>query len=587
MFVNENDCQPRCRFTDSQQWETSYQEAVLASKDLINDEQLRRLRLNILIQEYQKKDLVDQILTRDNTLSSLEQRCENLSIKLIKAEEKALQQEKCLQSHESDLMDLRAGLRSLSKNSAQSVDQWAGISCISDELTNLKHEIENLRAIATIHERILEENLVLKQKIDSIGNNSASENYHDLHKDKSQGDLENKSIQKNQGMGQKEEYVLSDLSEKKEHSYEAIEDVFLKPQDQQEVVIDEGNQERSDIKFMNTLQELELSKIRQAALECELSKMYEKVADYEIQKNNLQADYDKSQSLLSSIQLNALEKQPNIKNQLRRDLRRKNTDASIGTPGGVAVRATRNSVKWGYSSEQTSIGEKSMFSITPFLNKTLDIEKELSGFEGEDFLANDAAMTSQIMSKDHTRNHPTITDIELKSSPQGLIKLTSQERPHIKRLASMIESQRVSSLTTSNETIQRVKRNKSDYLESLEKVIEEVNKDVNLPKKNEIATSSSSSLSLKALASNEKIQEVNENEKRKQKYKRTLLKVGAINLDNEGIELSSSEIEADYPAHRLHKKDKFPTLNGVIGEKLSTFSPLKRDRVRRDKNIAK
>lgn len=92
---------------DSREWETLYQEAVLASKDLINDEQLRRLQLNMLIQEYQKKDFIDQILTKDITLSTLEQECKNLSVKLVEVEEKASQQEKCLQSHKSDLMKLR------------------------------------------------------------------------------------------------------------------------------------------------------------------------------------------------------------------------------------------------------------------------------------------------------------------------------------------------------------------------------------------------------------------------------------------------------------------------------------------------
>ncbi|POS86762.1 hypothetical protein EPUL_003863, partial [Erysiphe pulchra] len=565
------------QFTDSQQWETSYREAVLASKDLINDEHLRRLRLNILIQEYQKNDFVHQILTKDNTLFTLEQQYKSLCVKLAKAEEKASQQEKCLQSQEADLIDLRAGLRSLRKISHESVEQTAETPCISDDLKKLKHEINNLRAIATSYESILEENLVLKQKVDllenmSFGLNSASQL--DAHKDKSQGNLENKNIHKDQDIEQKEENVISDLAEKKEHPLEATEDILLKIQDQKEVV----NQERSDLKLMNTLKELELSKIRQAALENELSKMYEKVADYEIQKNCLQEECDKSQALLSSIKLNASKKQPNNKNKLKCDLRRKITDASIGTPGGAATRATRNSIKWGCTSEPTSIGEKSMFSITPFLNKTLDIEKELSSSEDDIFSANYAQEVLQLKSKNHTQNDTTVTDIELKSSPQGFIKHISEERPHVKRSASMIESQCIPSFTISNEKSQRVKRIKSDSLESLDKVLEEDNDDVYLQEDIQNATSSSSSLSSKVVASKSQIQGVDENERRKQKNKRTLLKIGVMSLDNEGIELPSSEIEADYPAHRSLKKDIFPTLYDGIGEKSSTFSPLKKDR---------
>lgn len=100
MPLSKEDFEARCQYPDSLKWETIYQETVFACKNLVNDEELRRLRLSILMHEYQKKDL-------ENHISTLDHQCKSLNIKLDEANEKVLQQEKCLLNQKSELIELR------------------------------------------------------------------------------------------------------------------------------------------------------------------------------------------------------------------------------------------------------------------------------------------------------------------------------------------------------------------------------------------------------------------------------------------------------------------------------------------------
>jgi hypothetical protein len=54
----------------------------------------------------------------------------------------------------------------------------------------------------------------------------------------------------------------------------------------------------------------------------------------------------------------------------KRDANKMSSDAAIGTPDGVARRGKQPAAKKG-KPDQTILGEKSMFSITPFLNRTI------------------------------------------------------------------------------------------------------------------------------------------------------------------------------------------------------------------------
>lgn len=63
---------------------------------------------------------------------------------------------------------------------------------------------------------------------------------------------------------------------------------------------------------------------------------------------------------------------PEVQNKSRKRSALSILDNTIGTPDGIAVRGKRPGQKRG-KLDQTSLGEKSMFSITPYLNKTTNV----------------------------------------------------------------------------------------------------------------------------------------------------------------------------------------------------------------------
>ncbi|KHJ35317.1 putative smc domain-containing protein [Erysiphe necator] len=578
MPLSKEDFEARCQYPDSLKWETIYQETVFACKNLVNDEELRRLRLSILMHEYQKKDL-------ENHISTLDHQCKSLNIKLDEANEKVLQQEKCLLNQKSELIELRAGLRFLCKLSTSYVDSEAENPPMSDDMMILKVELDKFKAIAKIHETILKENLTLNQKVESIENRSVNSNFNSqlviYPKEKYQGNSQHDDSYEDLSSVQELNNLLPDIATGKEGPLEAPEDENLQTQGQQNSMSDKQNLENLDENHMNTLKELKLSENRQVILEKELCMVREKAADYEVQIQKLQADYNKSQALLSSINFNAVEKQPKVKKSLKRDFLGKNKDASIGTPGGGANRASRNSIKWGGILEQTSIGEKSMFSITPFLNKTIEFEEVVSENEDDFSSFNDAGIVSQIMVENHNLKDPPVNNTGLKISPQSI---TTPKKKSSKRLASKAKSKPVSPSIASHEKNEMLKNIAS---ENSDKLVEGANENEHIQDKVRMVVSHPISLSSKALVNKVQIQNVDSNNGQKLKNKRTLLNVGMNSLENQGVEFQDTGIETDYPSHRLLRKDMFPKIYGGIGDKSNTFSPLKKDRATRSKNIAK
>ncbi|PBP25050.1 FtsJ-like methyltransferase, partial [Diplocarpon rosae] len=66
----------------------------------------------------------------------------------------------------------------------------------------------------------------------------------------------------------------------------------------------------------------------------------------------------------------------------KREALEMSTDVNIGTPDGLAVRGKRAPAKRGRA-DQTIVGEKSLFSITPFLNRTVTMDPDTPGQDAE------------------------------------------------------------------------------------------------------------------------------------------------------------------------------------------------------------
>jgi hypothetical protein len=119
---------------------------------------------------------------------------------------------------------------------------------------------------------------------------------------------------------------------------------------------------------------------QQALLESKLDQIRTKLRSTKEELKECQTEI--SEAKAAAIKPKGLNPQGGIpvKNPRKRGASEIVADCTIGTPDGGAVRGKRQITKKGRT-EQTMVGEKSMFSITPFLNRTMSIAPDTPGDE--------------------------------------------------------------------------------------------------------------------------------------------------------------------------------------------------------------
>lgn len=118
--------------------------------------------------------------------------------------------------------------------------------------------------------------------------------------------------------------------------------------------------------------ELKAAESRHTILESKLDQVKTKLRETKEQLKECQTELSQARAAATKTAGKGAGTDGPTKNPRKRSALEMSTDVNIGTPDGVAVRGKRPAVKRG-GKDQTLVGEKSMFSITPFLNKTVNM----------------------------------------------------------------------------------------------------------------------------------------------------------------------------------------------------------------------
>lgn len=110
---------------------------------------------------------------------------------------------------------------------------------------------------------------------------------------------------------------------------------------------------------------------RKAVLEDKVDAMRTKLRTTKEQLKDVQVELAQSIAATSRL-LTAPENEVSPANPQKRMTARMGSDTAIGTPDGIATRKKRVGGKRG-KQDQASLGEKSMFSVTPYLNRTANV----------------------------------------------------------------------------------------------------------------------------------------------------------------------------------------------------------------------
>ncbi|KAL8794713.1 MAG: hypothetical protein Q9195_002788 [Heterodermia aff. obscurata] len=318
--------------------ELAYEKSLRQSEALFAEESARRLRAQILLLEDDNDNLHEQLIKDEERIDELTGVGEDLNSQLIRARNSLDSSHSDLRLKSREIETLKVELGSLHDVTMDSTKLLTEKLALAREVTSLKPEIDHLRSQVVAHQAVLAEKLTLQRQLSSL-----------------QVELE------------------------------------LEKRATQRAIAKEGKLQIEDAKTAAQLESLQAEMTKERKERLKIERDAQKVsADWEARRVILESRLDSLKTQLKA----AKEQFRNCQNELQsaraaprpvagrstsnitsdevtRDPRKRVAscmidDTIIGTPGDL--RATKKTNR-----SSTVPGDKSTFSITPFLNRTASV----------------------------------------------------------------------------------------------------------------------------------------------------------------------------------------------------------------------
>ncbi|RYP72907.1 hypothetical protein DL771_003945 [Monosporascus sp. 5C6A] len=406
---------------------------------LVKDEDIRRLKLRILLLRDENISLRDQVAQNNDVNTKLTSQCDDLSAQIEAKMEVIRSQEKELRKQEREYKNLKAELQSMTSATQESENLLSEKLALTRELAVLKPEIEHLRSQVNQQQATLSEKLSLERQVNTLEVELANEKKavkRAMQKRESNDRVEDelrkklRETEKNLTAEKTARERLEDQleQEKRTHQFalqeqdstrEVEADLRKKLQDAQKQLREEqkdkerleeeleaaarasqkaqkqaSGEAEDELRTMlkkaqNDLevQRKETEKIRQESqvavseaeersehLEKKLDKFKAKVRELQDQLKQCQADLKKAQQARGpapeEISAKANRRPEAFPKKKARDMAMDDfTQITIDTPSAEDGNRARRMFKK-RPIEPSAVGEKSTFSITPFLNRS-------------------------------------------------------------------------------------------------------------------------------------------------------------------------------------------------------------------------
>ncbi|RWA03637.1 hypothetical protein EKO27_g11468 [Xylaria grammica] len=391
--------------------ELRHQKNECDSDILVKDEDIRRLRVRILLLRDENTALRDQVDLNNSTNAKLVSRCDDLSAQIEAKMAMISSQEEQLRKQEREYSNLKAELQSMNNLSENSANILSEKLALSRELANLKPEIEHLRSQVNHQQATLAEKLALERQVDTLEVQLANEKKAtrramqtrestDRVEDELRKNL--RETEKNLAAEKAERERLEDQLEQRIRTHaialqdqdstrEVEADLRKKLQEAQRQLREEKEEkERLDEELQNVQRAAKKSQQNMAnnSVEIELRAQLEESeknlvtpSGREIKLQGTQEELKKTQTELRKAQQQQIRvsssestAKPAAKTQAFR--KRKTQETTMGdftnieiqTPSADDATKARRAVKKPIF--EPTIVEKSAFSITPFLNRS-------------------------------------------------------------------------------------------------------------------------------------------------------------------------------------------------------------------------
>ncbi|KIV95097.1 hypothetical protein PV10_02789 [Exophiala mesophila] len=369
--------------------ELVYERALRQAERIYEEERVRALRVQLLLLEDENEELQEHAMKQEDQQVFLEETNEELLDSVAAAETELLQSQMDLKARERDLDHLKAEVKALNAASADATKLLSEKLSLSRELNALKPELEHLKSQSSTQQKLLSEKLALQRELASVQVELETER-------RAVQRIKEKQTVQNDAESQAELNELTkELARARREAQKMQREAAAEIDDlKNELAQAKRGAERSNEETSAEVSEMkkELAKAKREAQKLDRENR-RRVAEWEEEKESLEIKLDSFRNKLKATKDELQEAQEEIEkmqaakmaqsaeltkaringnavpNPRKRNVARFDPDMTIGTPGhgGAAAKKQRFSV---------NPGDKSTFSMTPFLNRTLSILPE-------------------------------------------------------------------------------------------------------------------------------------------------------------------------------------------------------------------
>lgn len=357
-----------------------HQRDSIQSTIIVKDEEVRRSKVRSTVLRSDVATLRTQASQQSERYEKLSQQHSDARSKLTTATKKCSEQDKKLKIQTREIAALKAELQSLNSVSQDSTKLLSEKLALTRELANLKPELEHLKSQLDHHNEVLAEKLALERQINALEVELANEKraaQRAIQKQESKGnEVEDELRQQIQVLEKK-------LAAEKRAAQRAKEDA-----EKEDVLEDAMRRQEKEFEERMATERTESAKSRREVerqltevqaenefLTERLGEMKAKLRETRQELKDCRAELQEAKKTATSRAVEeavAAKTKTKTKAQASRKRRAKDADEEpdiLQTPVQDEPRAKRPLKKRGL---EALVGEKSTFSITPFLTKTIN-----------------------------------------------------------------------------------------------------------------------------------------------------------------------------------------------------------------------
>jgi myosin heavy subunit len=340
----------------SAQLELAYERALRQAERIYEEERARVLRVQLLLLEHENDELQEQAARDEDEQHHLQETNEEIRAQLSEVEIDLRETQVDLKARLRDVDHLRAEVDALNAAAADASKLLSEKLSLTRELNTLRPELEHLKSQASAQRELIAEKLALQRELSAVQVELEQEKRAVQRLKAQQENVSAQEVQDAANLSAEVEELRKELNKSHRNAQKVERDTRKKTMEWEgEKEVLEGKLEAFRDKLRSTKDQL-------------------KEAQEEIER--LETEKMAQSAAMTKARMAGNAATTTITNPRKRNVARFDPDMTIGTPGQRGPAAKKQRVSF-------NVGDKSNFSITPFLNRTLSILPETPAVEDD------------------------------------------------------------------------------------------------------------------------------------------------------------------------------------------------------------